>query len=115
MGAASTAYMVGKRLTTIAKPFLPSEQQAWQKTKKEEGDDKVVRLRVKCCKLIEGPELEQLAIELVMIARWLGLMVALDEGFDLDIEALVDASVVSLVEEVLRGERAVEDLPSVCT
>jgi len=108
--AASTAYLEGKAITAIDdQPFDPLQQDAWQKVK---SDGHVVKVRVKCCKLVDGPDVEELDIELDMVAKWLQPMVALDEGFDLDFEALVDAKLVAVVESVLHGERPVADLPA---
>lgn len=108
--AASTAYMQRSPLNSVgAQPIMPGQQDAW---KKVTSDGHVVHMRVKCCKLVDGPDIEELGIELDMIAKWLGLMVGLNEGFDLDFEALVDARLVSVVEGVLHSERPVGDLPS---
>jgi len=108
--AASTAYMQQRRISTLLdRPFQPAQRNAWQKVE----DDKVVHLRVKVCKLVDNPDMDELAIELEMISKWLNLMVSLNEGFDLDLEALVDASLVGVVESVLRGERPATEMPMV--
>jgi len=111
--AASTAYMQRRRLSNLDhEPYQPAQRGAWQKV---EAGDHVVHLRVKCCKLVDNPDLDELAIELEMVTKWLNLMVILNEGFDLDLEALVDSSLVGVVEAVLRGERPVTDMPIAAT
>lgn len=107
--AASTAYMQKRRLSMLdQQPFTPAQQGAWTKV---DEDDHVVKLRVKCCKFVDGPDMDELAIELDMAAKWLSHMVSLNEGFDLNFEALTDVSLVGVVESVLRGERPVTDMP----
>jgi len=110
--AASAAYMRGDRVVglTMSTPESPEQRAAWERV----DIDSVVRLRVKCCKLVERPDMEELSIELDMLARWMSMMVKLDEGFDLDVEALKDASQIALVEAVMRGERPVGHLPKRC-
>lgn len=106
--AASTAYMQGRRMSGFdAEPQSPEKRGVWEKV----GDEGLVRLRVKCCKLVDRPDMDELAIELKMVSRWLDRMVKLDEGFDMDIEALKDQAQIAVVEEVLRGERPVTHLP----
>jgi len=108
--AASTAYMKQKHITAIDdEPYDPLQPDAW---KKVNTDGHVVHVRVKCCKLVDGPDIEELDIELDMITKWLQLMVNLDEGFDLDFESLVDAKLVAVVEGVFNGERPITDLPA---
>lgn len=108
--AASAAYIKNKHITEMdGEPTSPVQQDAWQKVN---SDGHVVKVRVKCCKLVDGPDIEELDIELDMVNKWLQLMVAIDEGFDLDFEALVDAKLVAVVEGVLHGERPISDLPA---
>lgn len=108
--AASTAYMLRKRISNMDAPLIaPDNVESWSRV---DEDDHVVRLRVKCCKLVDRPEIVELTIELDMLQNWLGLMVNLDEGFDLDLESLVDLNLVSVVEAVFKRERPVKDLPS---
>lgn len=108
--AASTAYLQRRRLSSWDdQPFSPGQQDAWQKV---EADGHVVKVRAKVCKLVDQPDIEELDIELDMISKWLALMVNINEGFDLDFEALVDSRLVGVVEGVLHGERPVKDLPS---
>lgn len=107
--AAATSYMQGCNMNAVGEtPVLPTEQAAWRKV---ESDGHVVALRVKCCKLVDGPDIDELDIQLDMVSKWMHLMVALDEGFDLDFEALVNSELIAVVEGVLRGDRPVADLP----
>lgn len=108
--AASTAYMTGRRLSSqFVHPQLPNQQGAWETV----ANDKQVRLRVKVCKLVEQPDMDELVVELHLVSRWLDLMVKLNEGFDMDIEALSDNVKVQIAEAVLRGQRPVSQLPRV--
>jgi len=108
--AASTAYMQGRRLSVMgpAPPYAPFQDSAWQKV---DSDDHIIRLRVKCCKLVDCPDADELAIELDTLTKWLKLMVNFDSCFDLSLEDIEDESQVALVESVLRGERPATHLP----
>lgn len=107
--AATTAYMQRCNMNAVGgTPLLPTQQEAWRKV---ESDGHVVHVRVKCCKLVDSPDIDELDIQLDMVTKWLALMVGLDEGFDLDFEALVDAELITVVEGVLRADRPVSDLP----
>jgi len=112
--AASTAYMQGRRMSQLdTRPFAPSQQGAWQKTQVSDSQEHEIRLRVKCCKLLGDPDIDELAVELSTISKWINSMVNLDEGFDIDFESLKDVHQVEMVEGVLRGERPVTDLPEI--
>jgi len=110
--AASTAYIQNKRMSQLdVTPFSPAQSGAWQKLDVTQDAEHQIRLRVKCCKLLGDPDMDELAVELNTIGKWLTSMVRLDEGFDIDFEALKDVEQVNIVEGVLRGERPVTDLP----
>jgi hypothetical protein len=112
--AASTAYMQNKRMSQLdATPFSPAQVAAWQKLDVSQDTEHEIRLRVKCCKLLVDPDMDELAVELNTIGKWLTSMVRLDDGFDIDFEVLTDVAQVGIVEGVLRGERPVTDLPKV--
>jgi len=107
--AASTAYMQGRRMSAFdAEPQSPDQRGVWEKVG---GNDSIVRLRVKCCKLLDRPDMRELAVELKMVSRWLPSMIALDEGFDLDIEALSEQHHITTVEAVLQGRLPVTQIP----
>merc|ERR1711920_114949 len=94
------------------RPALPNKHGAWEKMSRTPSEKPhLIRLRVKCCKLVDQPDMEELAIELNMMSHWLELMVKLDEGFDLNIEAIKDEECISVVEAVLSGKRPVAELP----
>lgn len=112
--AASSAYM--RDVSLAANPsacagqapvWSPSQEGCWEKVQ----DGHVKKLRAKCCKLVDMPDTEELAVELEMVGKWLEGMVRLDEGFDLDLEAVEAESQVPTIEAVFRGERPVSDLP----
>lgn len=110
--AATSAYMANAPLDTAGgaggpEVCLPSQQGCWEKVQ----DGHVKKLRAKCCKLVDQPDIDELTVELEMVARWLEGMVRLDDGFDLDLEALDEESQVVIIEEVLRGDRPVADMP----
>lgn len=106
--AASTAYMQGTRLQHGENlVWSPSEEGCWEKV----INGHVRKLRAKCCKLVDSPALNELTLELDMVNRWLSGMISLDEGFDLDLEALESEEHVAKVESVIRGERPVSELP----
>lgn len=105
--AATSAYMQGQSGLQDAEVWNPTEEGHWQKVTKE-GQTK--KLRAKCCKLVDSPDVEELAIELEMVTKWLEDMVHLDAGFDLDLEGLVDETQLAIIEDVLRGRRPVDDL-----
>jgi len=110
--AASTAYIQNKRMSQLdVTPYSPAQSGAWQKMDMTQDQEHQIRLRVKCCKLLGDPDMDELAVELNTIGKWLTSMVRLDEGFDIDFEALKDVEQVAIVEGVLRGERPVTDLP----
>jgi len=112
--AASTAYMQNKRVSQLeATPFSPAQAEAWQKLDVSQDTEHEIRLRVKCCKLLVDPDMDELVVEMNTIGKWLTSMVRLDDGFDIDFEVLTDVEQVSIVEKVLRGERPVTDLPKV--
>jgi hypothetical protein len=112
--AASTAYMQNKRMSQLdIRPCSPMDTSMWQKAEVNGDHEHEIRLRVKCCKLLGDPDMDELAVELSTISKWLSSMVKLDEGFDIDFEALKDVEQVAIVEAVLRGERPVVDLPEV--
>jgi hypothetical protein len=107
--AAATAYMMGRRMSAFdLLPKLPGEHEAWELLA---DGQRLVRLRVKCCKLLERPDADELAVELDMLSRWLDPMTSLDAGFDLDVEALIGEEEVSIAEAVLQGKRPTEDMP----
>lgn len=108
--AATTAYMQGQGLHTWNRqqPYSPTQRNVWEKVS---DDERVVRLRAKCVKLVDRPDVEELTIELSMVSRWLMSMVQLDEGFDLDLDNIRDEPQVVLVEAVLAGKQPVSALP----
>lgn len=103
--AATSSYMRGREICDDAsEPYTPGERAPWQSAGGK-------RLRVKCCKLMDQPDGRELAAQLNILARWIGPMVDLDEGFDLDLQDITDERQVSVIEAVLRGRRPVTDLP----
>jgi hypothetical protein len=114
--AASHAYMQGQStglsfaLTDIG-PRASDERGAWEKISE---DDRLVRLRVKCCKLVETPSPFELFIQLKTVHDWLDLMVDLDDSFDLDFECVYDADRFSVAESVLRGDQPISVLHDLC-
>eukprot|EP00927_Polykrikos_kofoidii_P031609 TRINITY_DN27157_c0_g1_i1.p1 TRINITY_DN27157_c0_g1~~TRINITY_DN27157_c0_g1_i1.p1 ORF type:complete len:583 (+),score=69.59 TRINITY_DN27157_c0_g1_i1:109-1857(+) len=112
--AASTAYMQGRRLSvwdpgsSQVRLLHPTQKTAWQRVDEHEH---LVRLRVKCCKLVGQPDIDELIIQLDTLSRWVHLMAQCDVGFDLNLEYIEGETQVALVESVLRGERPTKPLP----
>eukprot|EP00927_Polykrikos_kofoidii_P069502 TRINITY_DN65011_c0_g1_i1.p1 TRINITY_DN65011_c0_g1~~TRINITY_DN65011_c0_g1_i1.p1 ORF type:complete len:438 (+),score=77.66 TRINITY_DN65011_c0_g1_i1:120-1433(+) len=107
--AATTAYMLGSRVqegTDLG--WCPSQEGCW--TQIQDGCTK--KLRAKCCKLVDQPDIEELQLQLELLADWLEPMVQLDSGFDLDLEAMEEMSQVQKVDAVLRGKSPISELPA---
>merc|ERR1712048_1382398 len=78
--AATSAYMQGSQLgANKDSVWNPSEEGCWQKV----ADGRTLKLRAKCCKLLDDPDMEELSLQMDLITRWLPNMVNLDSGFDL--------------------------------
>jgi len=107
--AATSAYMQETTLTskTEASVWNPTQRGCWQKVQ----GGHVKKVRAKCCKLVDQPEVSELALELEMVSEWLEGMVNLDAGFDLDLEAIHDEEQIQRIGRVFSGERPVSDLP----
>lgn len=105
--AATSAYMQDKSLQGESEVWSPTQEGCWQRIK----DGRVMKLRAKCCKLVDSPEIDELALELEMVLKWLDAMVRLDTGFDLDLEVLEDESQVEIIEAVLAGQLPPDRLP----
>jgi len=111
--AATSAYMRGDRLDRLDEedadpPFTPTQQDAWLRVAE---DGRVKKLRAKCCKLVDQPDMDELIVQLGMVGKWLQPMVQLDEGFDLDLECLEDENQLEIIEGVLRGEIPASQMP----
>jgi len=107
--AASSAYMQGGRLEAWQDSVAPnpSEEICWQ----SETDGRVLKLRVKCCKLLSQPSVAELSLQLEVTMKWLPWMVALDQGFDMDLQVLADVKQVEVIEAVLQKKLPVSALP----
>jgi len=104
--AATSAYMQGLELSE-AEGWHPNQEGCWQKVQ----DGHVMKLRAKCCKLVDQPDATELAVELGWVVKWLAGMVNLDDGFDLDLEYVNEEEEVAMIDAVLRGELPVSKLP----
>lgn len=99
--AAGSAYMQGSQIgSRESSVWHPTQEGCWQKAGK---DGRLLKLRAKCCKFVDLPDVEELAIELEILMHWLDSMVRLDSGFDLDMAILADPAQVTAVEDVLAG------------
>lgn len=105
--AATGAYWRGRELGETGRIRCPSDEDEW---KKVEGG-RILKMRAKCFKLVDVPNVDELICQLEVVAKWLEPLVRLDGGFDLDLEAS-DSGAVELVEAVLRGELPPSSLPS---
>merc|ERR1712110_145439 len=70
------------------------------------------RLRMKICRLVDAPDLDEFVVQTQMVSRWLDSLVKLTDGFDLDFGAFTDVQSVATVEAVLRRELPTTCLPS---
>jgi len=69
-----------------------------------EGEDPhIVRVRTKTCKLVDSPNLEELATELGLLTQWLPLMACADHSLDIDLDAMEGAPHTWGVEDMLRN------------
>lgn len=68
-----------------------------------EVDGQIYKVRTKTCKIIDDPSMQELAVELDLLHHWLPLLVALDDGFDCDLNDLDDAGAIAQIESTLRG------------
>mmetsp|Transcript_53199 Transcript_53199/g.123842 ORF Transcript_53199/g.123842 Transcript_53199/m.123842 type:complete len:419 (+) Transcript_53199:75-1331(+) len=107
--AATTAYMQGLPLTneSEASVWSPTQTDCWRKVQ----NGHVKKVRAKCCKLVDQPDVSELTLELEMVSQWLEGMVHLDSGFDLDMEAIQGEAEVEVACAVFNGERPVFELP----
>jgi len=109
--AATTAYIQGRTLSndeSEGSVWNPTQAGCWQKV----DGGHLKKVRAKCCKLVDQPEVSELALELEMVSLWLEGMVGLDAGFDLDLEVIHDEGQIEVITDVFNGDRPVSDLPS---
>lgn len=64
-------------------------------------DGHYFKLRAKVLKMLDDPTPEELWSELGLLERWLPLMVALDNGFDMELVDLTDDSVVQIERQLV--------------
>lgn len=107
--AATSAYMQGEMLDKMPSSHIwnPAQSGCWEKSL--EGH--VLKMRAKCCKFVDSPDVEELAMQLELMSRWLNSMIMLDSGFDLDLEVLETEHEVANVEDVLRGVVPTSQMP----
>jgi len=107
--AASSAYMQGTRITNPnSSVWKPDQEGCWEQV----SDGHVKKLRAKCCKFVDEPDIDELTLELDVLEQWFPGMVALDDGFDLNLEALQSEEQALQIEAVLRCEAPVSTLPT---
>lgn len=63
----------------------------------------VIKVRTKTFKMVDQPECDEVTTQVAMITRWLGLMVKLDEGFDVNLNELGNPAVLVKIERTLRS------------
>jgi len=108
--AATSAYMQDRKVNHAEagqEVWAPTEEGKWEK----DSDGRTLRVRAKVCKLVDQPDIDELIIQLEMITKWLEAMVNLNDGFDLDLEALDTEDQVEIIESVLRGNLPASRLP----
>mmetsp|Transcript_70368 Transcript_70368/g.186757 ORF Transcript_70368/g.186757 Transcript_70368/m.186757 type:complete len:352 (-) Transcript_70368:47-1102(-) len=60
------------------------------------------KVRTKTFKMLDEPTVEELMVELSLLQQWLPLMVALNDGFDVDLNSLDDKAQIDKIESTLR-------------
>eukprot|EP00928_Gymnodinium_smaydae_P041756 TRINITY_DN28212_c0_g3_i2.p1 TRINITY_DN28212_c0_g3~~TRINITY_DN28212_c0_g3_i2.p1 ORF type:complete len:371 (+),score=44.86 TRINITY_DN28212_c0_g3_i2:365-1477(+) len=111
--AATSAYLKGRTVSKcVHDAFATSARGAWPQSGEASSHK---RLRVKCCKLIACPGVNELTMELDLLTRWLQSMVSLDDSFDLDLETIESEQHADTVEAVLRGALPISRLPRAST
>jgi len=110
--AASWAYMLKRSSLDLQskerEALSPAEESFWEWY----DNGRLLKIRVKCCKLVAHPVPEELVVQLDLLVHWLQGMVHLDSGFDLDLEALATEEETRIVESVLFGNLPTSSLPS---
>jgi len=68
-----------------------------------EVDGHVYKVRTKTFKMVDQPTVEELAVEVAMLHKWLPLMVNLDSGFDVNVNDISNAAELRNVEKTLKS------------
>jgi len=63
----------------------------------------VYKVRTKTFKMLDQPTVEELAVELALLQKWLNLMIRLDNSFDVNLSDLEDPAVLRRIERTLNG------------
>jgi len=63
----------------------------------------VYKVRTKTFKMLDQPTVEELAVELALVQKWLPLMTRLDNSFDINLSDLEDPAVLRRIERTLHG------------
>lgn len=64
----------------------------------------VYRVRTKTFKMLDQPTVQELHVQLDLLHKWVPLMVALDDGFDVEFSSLDDTVQLKHIEAVLQGK-----------
>jgi len=106
---AASAHARGQRLgddtDNLIVTFIPEENGVWKREKS--GHD--LKIRTKCLKFVQDPNIEDIMTQFSMVRKWLSSMIKLDSGFEvsMDLESWQD---VETIEAVLQGELPVSVL-----
>jgi len=63
----------------------------------------VYKVRTKTFKMLDQPTVEELAVELALVQKWLPLMTGLDNSFDVNLSDLEDPALLYRIERTLQG------------
>jgi len=63
----------------------------------------VYKVRTKTFKMLDEPTVEELAVELALVQKWLPCMTRLDNSFDVNLSDLDDPAVLRRIERTLHG------------
>eukprot|EP00927_Polykrikos_kofoidii_P048571 TRINITY_DN42831_c0_g1_i1.p1 TRINITY_DN42831_c0_g1~~TRINITY_DN42831_c0_g1_i1.p1 ORF type:complete len:432 (-),score=78.89 TRINITY_DN42831_c0_g1_i1:173-1468(-) len=108
MLTAARAYVDGTSMQSQGVEDLsPTMGGHWQR----EVNGHLYKVRVKLCKLLSKPDVDEITLQLDLVGRWLDKMVATDGGFELNLAVLEDEAQVQVITEVFDGELPLSALP----
>jgi len=106
---AASSYLQGQQVSdSVTHVYDTLQQDLWERS--ENG--RLLKVRVKCCWLVDSPDMAEVCLQLRRLSKWLGRIVEVDASLTLEFPYCVDESNVQLVEAVLEGRRPVSELAS---
>merc|ERR1712151_694912 len=100
---ATTEYLKQQGIVSQDEPALPaSPSRNRSPTRQAEIRGHLYRVRTKTFKIVDQPTVDELIVQLEMLPKWLPLMVTLDNGFDVEFNALDDLAQLGNIEAILQ-------------